>query len=39
MNKQNINKQSYFIDKNNASDIPLEGGGVLIEDTHLTKVF
>lgn len=36
-----MDKQSYFINKTDANSIgiPLEGGGVFIEDPHLTKMF
>ncbi|MEX9815139.1 hypothetical protein AB7X09_04040 [Providencia rettgeri] len=41
MNKITMDKQSYFINKTDANSIgiPLEGGGVFIEDPYLTKVF
>lgn len=36
-----MDKQSYFINKTDANSIgiPLEGGGVFIEDPYLTRVF
>lgn len=36
-----MNKQSCLINKTdiNSIGIPLEGGGVFIEDPHLTKIF
>ncbi|EQC1053379.1 TPA: hypothetical protein U2I45_002003 [Providencia rettgeri] len=41
MNKIIMNKQSCLINKTdiNSIGIPLEGGGVFIEDPHLTKIF
>ncbi|EJD6670367.1 hypothetical protein M0K80_RS05710 [Providencia rettgeri] len=41
MNKITMDKQSYFINKtdSNSIGIPLESGGVFIEDPHLTKMF
>lgn len=36
-----MDKQSYFINKTDANSIgiPLEGGGIFIEDPYLTKTF
>lgn len=41
MNKIMMDKQSHFINKTdvNSIGIPLEGGGVFIEDPHLTEIF
>ncbi|HEM8291493.1 TPA: hypothetical protein U2M59_000732 [Providencia stuartii] len=41
MNKITMDKQSCLINKTdiNSIGIPLEGGGVFIEDPHLTKMF